>query len=196
VPHNDFGRPSTFGYFGNVSPFKGTIVAIEAARQLHAAGKNEVRLKIHGSPLFQSDAFKKDFAEALFQARGYVTHHGPYRPDEIPTLMAGLDWVVMPSIWWENAPLVIQEAFQQKRPVICSGIGGMAEMVEDGISGLHFRPGDPASLADAMLRAITEPGLRERLVAGIPQVPTMKDTAQDHASLYRDLLRRSIPAAA
>ncbi len=40
-----------------------------------------------------------------------------------------MDWVVTPSIWWENAPLVIDEAFAQKRPVIASDMGGMAESV-------------------------------------------------------------------
>ena len=59
-----------------------------------------------------------------------------YSRDEVPGLMAEIDWVVMPSIWWENAPLVIQEAFQHRRPPIVSAIGGMAEMVRSEIDGL------------------------------------------------------------
>ena len=58
--------------------------------------------------------------------------------------MAEIDWVVVPSIWWENSPLVIQEAFLHGRPVICSDIGGMAEKVRHGVDGLHFRVGDDA----------------------------------------------------
>ena len=50
---------------------------------------------------------------------------------------------VVPSLWWENSPLVIQEAFHFGRPVICSDIGGMAEKVTDGVNGLHFRPATP-----------------------------------------------------
>ena len=61
--------------------------------------------------------------------------------------MARIDWVVVPSIWWENGPLVILEAFQHGRPVICSDIGGMSEKVTDGVNGLHFRRGDPRDLA-------------------------------------------------
>jgi len=53
--------------------------------------------------------------------------------------MAAVDWVVVPSIWWENSPLVIQEAFAHGRPVICSDIGGMAEKVAHEKNGLHFR---------------------------------------------------------
>ena len=44
--------------------------------------------------------------------------------------MRQADWIVVPSIWWENAPLVILEARAAGRPVICSGIGGMAELVD------------------------------------------------------------------
>ena len=64
--------------------------------------------------------------------------------------MRAVDWVVVPSIWWENAPLVIHEARAAGRPVICSGIGGMAELVEDGVTGLHVPPGDAAALAETM----------------------------------------------
>ena len=46
--------------------------------------------------------------------------------------MARMDWVVVPSIWWETGPLVVMEAFQYGRPVICSDIGGMSEKVTDG----------------------------------------------------------------
>ena len=81
--------------------------------------------------------------------------------------MARPDWVVVPSIWWENSPLVIQEAFLHGRPVICSDIGGMAEKVRDGVDGLHFRAGDPVSLARTIERATTNPRLWRSLRDGI-----------------------------
>ena len=78
---------------------------------------------------------------------------------EQAALIAEVDWVIVPSVWWENAPLVIQEAFAFGRPVICSNVGGMAEAVADGTNGLHFARGDARSLAQAMHRAIEQPGL-------------------------------------
>ena len=90
--------------------------------------------------------------------------------------MGACDWVVVPSIWWENSPLVIQEAFARGRPVICSDVGGMAEKVADGVDGLHFERGNPASLADTIERAITTPGLWDRLRAGITPPPPMGTT--------------------
>jgi glycosyltransferase involved in cell wall biosynthesis len=62
--------------------------------------------------------------------------------------MRGVDAVVEPTIWWENSPLVIQEALASRRPIICSDIGGMAEKVRDGIDGFNFRAGDPRALAE------------------------------------------------
>ncbi len=56
-----------------------------------------------------------------------VRFYGAYQNAEMPRLMQSVDWVVMPSIWWENSPIVIQEALHHRRPVICSNIGGMAE---------------------------------------------------------------------
>ena len=53
-----------------------------------------------------------------------------------PSIMRSIDWVVMGSVWWENSPVVIQEAFKFGRPVICPDIGGMAEKV----AGWRRRP--------------------------------------------------------
>ena len=59
---------------------------------------------------FQTDGFKAEI-EALSTAAGAkVIRHGAYRRDEMAKLLGAVDWVITPSIWWENAPLVIQEA--------------------------------------------------------------------------------------
>lgn len=186
APHRKAERRGVFGYFGNLSPFKGVLVATEAMRRLEPYG---LSLRIHGGTPFQSEEFKTRLAAAV-ETPG-VHALGPYQADDIPALMAAVDWVVVPSIWWENAPLVIQEAFQHRRPVICSDIGGMAEMVTDGVDGLHFRAGDPVSLARVMSRAVSEPELWPRLVAGIPAVPTTADIAAAHLDLYGGKTRRA-----
>lgn len=188
------GKRNVFGYFGNLSPFKGVNIALEAARLLQADGE-DFALMINGGTPFQSDEFKAEFADKLKAAAPAAQHLGPYQSAEMARLMGAVDWVVMPSVWWENAPLVIQEAFQHMRPVLCSGIGGMAEAVIDGVSGLHFRAGDPRSLADAMRRAINEDGLWERLLAGLPPVPTMAETAAAYLEAYA-LAGNALAAAA
>ena len=102
-------------------------------------------------------------------------------------LMAGkavvhiIDAVLVPSIWWENSPVVIQEARRNRRPVICSDIGGMAEKVRDGIDGLHFPVGDAAALADLLAGLAAD---RTALPAPTGDVP---DAAAHHLALYRSL---------
>ncbi|PWC80878.1 glycosyl transferase [Azospirillum sp. TSH100] len=176
-----------FAYFGNLNPFKGVTVALDAVTRMARQGFFP-SLAVHGGSLYQTPEFRQRVADGFEATRGLATAHGPYRPQEMPALMAAADWVVMPSIWWENAPLVIQEAFQHRRPVIVSGIGGMAEAVRDGVDGLHVRPNDPADLARVMTRAMTEPGLWERLSANIPAVRRTEEAASLHLALYDELL--------
>jgi len=189
APHRalpDGGRRDAFAYFGNLNPYKGITVALDAVARLARQGHG-LSLDVHGGAPFQTDAFQERVADGFTATQGLAVPHGPYRREEMPGLMAAADWVVMPSIWWENAPLVIGEAFQHRRPVICSGIGGMAEAVRDGVDGLHVRAGDAADLARVMTRAMTEPGLWERLSANIPPVPTTEEVAARHIILYDEL---------
>ncbi|MCO5091280.1 glycosyltransferase family 4 protein [Bosea sp. (in: a-proteobacteria)] len=188
APHRPAtGKRTSFGYFGNLNPWKGVLPLLQAARILQASGAEGFSLRIHGGAPFQSEAFTSALAAALAGTEGVVSHSGPYARDEVPALMADIDWVVMPSIWWENAPLVIQEAFQHRRPPIVSAIGGMAEMVRDEIDGLHVRPGDPAALARTFRRAMEEAGLWQRLVHGIAEQPSLAACAGRHLALFDSL---------
>src|SRR5262249_57931996 len=106
------------------------------------AGPNqatEPHLWIHGANLdLQTAAYQDEFRSLLETTKLNVTLVGRYAHGDLPRLMANIDWVIVPSIWWENSPLVIQEAFAYGKPVICSDIGGMAEKVTDRVNGLHF----------------------------------------------------------
>ena len=87
---------------------------------------------------------------------------------------------------------MILEARAAGRPVICSGIGGMAELVEDGVDGLHVPPGDAAALAETLRDAAADPDLWARLSAAArPGGHT--DFVDAHISLYARLLER-VPA--
>ena len=191
APHRalpDGARRNAFGYFGNLSPYKGVKVALAAAQRLTAAG-TDFELRIHGGAPFQSEGFRSSIAEQADAAGGRVAMLGPYHREDVARLMRDVDWVIVPSIWWENAPLVIQEAFQHRRPVICSDIGGMAEMVRDGRDGLHFRVADPASLAATMRRAADDPREWKRIVATMANARSIEESADDHLSTYARLLR-------
>lgn len=217
VPESCGQRPRTrFAYFGQINPYKGVDVLLKAMKSLvnssagaaPAPGRartsaamtphyspnriTEPHLWIHGANLdLQQGNYQKEF-RSLLESAGYnVTFVGPYQHGELPRLMANIDWVVVPSIWWENSPLVIQEAFGFGKPVLCSDIGAMAEKVTDRVNGLHFCAGDPISLARTIQEAATAPGLWDTLRQGIPGCHRMNNHVQTLINLYRELLDRS-----
>ncbi|WP_149537634.1 glycosyltransferase family 4 protein [Siccirubricoccus phaeus] len=185
------GRRDRIGFFGHLNRFKGGLVLLGASRLLQAAGVAH-RLTLHGGAAYQSESFMETL-KADLAATPAAQWGGPYQAGQLPGLMAQVDWVVVPSIWWENAPLVIQEAFLHRRPVICGEIGGMAEMVRDGVDGLHAPVNDAAGLARILKYAVETDGLWERLVARIEPPPTIAEVAKRHLSLYQSVLE-AVPA--
>jgi glycosyltransferase involved in cell wall biosynthesis len=195
IPIADRPR-NRFGFFGQITPFKGMDVLLQAMLCLkNGAGSNAQgpHLWLHGANLHtQNEAFQARFRELLSQVDDNVTFVGQYDQSQLPELMAAIDWVIVPSTWWENAPLVIQEAFMHKRPVICSNIGGMAEKVADDVNGLHFPVGSPGALAETMSRAATTPGLWDRLRAQIPPVYSIAEAVDSLSMIYRSLLETGL----
>ncbi|HEX8099828.1 MAG TPA: glycosyltransferase family 4 protein, partial [Actinomycetota bacterium] len=168
------GPRNRFAFFGQLTPFKGADVLLKAMAVL--GEEFDGQLVLHGANLEQQHGdFKAKLKSLLEEAGDNVTDAGPYHHSMIPHLMAKIDWVIIPSIWWENSPLVIQEAFHHRRPVICSDIGGMAEKVTDGLNGLHFHRGDAEHLAATIRRAAETEGLWDELRKGIPELYSMDD---------------------
>ncbi|WP_439578547.1 glycosyltransferase family 4 protein [Elioraea sp.] len=192
LPHG-VERRDRFAFFGHINQPKGAMVALAASAQLSRQGIAH-RLTLHGGADHQTDAFLAGFRDAL-AAAPEARHRGAYARGELTSLIGEADWVVMPSVWWENAPLVIQEAFQHRRPVITSGIGGMAEMVRDGMDGLHVRPDDPAALAAAMIHAAEDPALWRALVREIRAPVGIDAAVEAHLALYA-ALGVAVPGAA
>jgi glycosyltransferase involved in cell wall biosynthesis len=181
------GRRGRFAFFGRLNSFKGVHVLLEAVTRVpvDAWGENSL-LYLHGSAA-HPESYAQEIRRLVHAAGRRVRFVGPYKSADLPRLMREVDWVVMPSIWWENAPVVIQEAFHHGRPLIASDIGGMAEKVRDRLDGLHFRAGSPDSLADCLERALREPGLWDRLRSRIRRPPSAIEAADAHATLYLSL---------
>ena len=189
VPAPDRNPRNRFAFFGVMTPFKGVDVLLRAMERLGPSFDGH--LWVHGSHYSEQPEDKRDELERLFDAtRATVTWAGPYDHVDLPRLMSEIDWVVVPSVWWENSPLVIREAFQHGRPVVCSDIGGMAEKVRHRVDGLHFRVGDPGSLAQTIERAAMTPRLWYRLRDGIPPVKTLDEHVTTLTRLYTDLIER------
>jgi glycosyltransferase involved in cell wall biosynthesis len=163
-------------------------VLLEAMKIL-VENECDAHLWLHGANLeLQPEDFRNRLESLIEETQENVTLVGRYDYAALSKLMANIDWVVVPSIWWENSPLVIQEAFLHGRPVICSDIGGMAEKVIDGVNGLHFRAGDPHSLADVLRRVVGAPDLWKTLHDKRPEIYSTEDAAVNISSMYLELL--------
>lgn len=112
---------------------------------------------------------------------------GRFEQDRIGEVLAGIDVLIVPSIWYENSPLVIKEAFAIRTPVIASNIGGMAELVTHNVDGLLFKQADSADLARQMRRVVEHPELLESLRNGIRPVKSIDKEVHELEAIYREL---------
>jgi glycosyltransferase involved in cell wall biosynthesis len=182
--------PLRVGFIGSVLPSKGVHLLIEAVRRL--GDPSGITLDVWGEVLpFHNDRTYGERLDALragYESR--ITLHGAYANDALPDILAGMDVLVVPSLWYEAFGLTIREAFLAGVPVVTANHGAMAEAVEDGKSGLLFEAGDAASLADALRRLADDPAQRSRLAAGAPPVRDERDAARELLAIYDRLIAR------
>ena len=185
----------TVGFFGQLTSNKGIRVLFDAMKMACQDKKVEIKLVLFGANLdLQSEEFQNYFAETSRELEKSVIFAGSYRNEDIVDLMRSVDCVVTPSIWWENSPVVIQEALAVGVPVICSNIGGMAEKVVPQVDGYHFLAGsanDLATLLKELCRSddILKPPRRDVLADN-------RSRLSEHLTLYDDVLARHAQPAA
>jgi glycosyltransferase involved in cell wall biosynthesis len=129
-------------FVGRLSPEKGIAVLLTALDLLP-----DLCLPVIGSGPEQSRVMAHTRVRLL----------GKKNQVEVLAAMRGASWLVMPSIWYENFPRTLVEAFACGLPVIASRLGAMAELIEDGRTGLLFSPGDADDLARTIAWAESHP---------------------------------------
>lgn len=143
-----------FGFFGQATGFKGLNILIKAAA-IAKARTSDFVVYVYGVTRERVEQFFPELKPTIDALGPTLLFAGRYPSSDVYRLMSRCDWVILPSIWWENSPVVIQEALAANVPLIVSDIGGMAEKVRADIDGLHFRVGDYVDLAEKMSRSAT-----------------------------------------
>ncbi|MFI8849319.1 glycosyltransferase [Streptomyces sp. 891-h] len=138
-------------YLGRLAEAKGVRLLMAAWDRIAAEGGVGVPLVIAGAgPLEQE-------VTAWAAGRDDVRYAGLYDPAECRQAIARSVAVVAPSTWLEAFGLVVVEAMAAGVPAVAAGHGAFTELVEDGLTGLLHRPGEPASLAACLRRVTAEP---------------------------------------
>lgn len=167
------------GFVGTLAPHKGLHVLVEAVKRLP---HERVELRIWG-PSSHHQAYASEVRQSA-RAHDNILFLGALAKREVPQAYREIDVSCVPSLWNECCPLTIQESFQARVPCVASGRGGMAELIEDGVDGLHAVPGDVQDWERVLRRLLDEPQLLERLSAGIRPVRTMQQHAGEIFALY------------
>lgn len=139
-------------YAGRLSREKGLPTLLEAAR-LQNAGSGWT-LRILGDGPLRGELEAKVRSWGLgdgIRFEGYLS--GAALHDAVRSARV----VVVPSEWYENQPYAVLEAFAMGKPVIGSTMGGIPEMVRNGVTGWTFPPGDAQRLGDAIRQALDDP---------------------------------------
>lgn len=141
------GGPVRVGYFGAIIPSKGAGVLLDAACRV---GPERVAVELHGA-LPVGAPWRSWRHELRARAiRAGARWAGSFSPGEVEARLAGVEVVAVPSVWEENAPLVIDEARAAGRAVLASAIGGIPERLEGTDGARTLPPGDLSAWTSAL----------------------------------------------
>jgi glycosyltransferase involved in cell wall biosynthesis len=182
-------KRNRFAFFGQINKYKGVVEILRALKYASEEFKIKLQFELHGTLNISEDdpnlLIEYHNLTAFLIKKGILVLKGPYEPNELMNRMAQIDWVVVPSIWWENSPVVIQEAFSFKRPIICSDIGGMKEKVRHHFNGIHVSVGNIEDWAKTIAQCANDNLLWDKLYKNIKAPSRLKIKQQ-----YLELLSK------
>jgi len=178
------GNPGHFvGYVGRISQEKGIRTLLAVARKcpkipFRAAGGHNGKQQMHMQ------------APANFQSMGYLD------PQSTAEFYDSARIIVLCSVCFEGFPMAIVEAMIHGKPVICSRIGGLPEIVEDGKTGLLFEPGNAVELAKKIRYLWDRPQLCRKMGQVAREKALRENSATKHYERLMAVYRRATELAA
>jgi glycosyltransferase involved in cell wall biosynthesis len=153
-----YGDPLRIGYIGTLAPHKGCHIIIDAFTSLT---NHNAELKVYGC----LDDFPEYVADLRKRAKGLdsIKFCGTFPNSRIAEVFSELDVLVVPSLWYENTPLVLYSAQAAGCPVLASNLPGISEVIRHSDNGLLFTPGRSSELAGHLSSLISQDGLLRQL---------------------------------
>ena len=194
VPAQPVTRPSrehiVFGFVGTLVWHKGAHLLIEALKGV----RGRFEILVYGDPNVHPG-----YAARLRRAAAGlpVRFMGPFDRPRVAEAYASFDVLVVPSLWPENSPLVIHEAQQRGAAVVAARMGGIPELVTDGVNGSLYDAYSVDELRTTLQQFVDDPALAPRLASAAPRVKTIAEDACEWEERYERLLRagRAHPCA-
>ncbi|MBP2628356.1 MAG: hypothetical protein H6Q68_3067 [Firmicutes bacterium] len=169
-------------YLGQLSEHKGVSTLLRAFERISPTQRYILNIAGKG-PL-------EDEINEIAKTNPYIKYHGFISGEKKKELIKCSDALVIPSEWYENAPISVLEAYHHGVPVISSNIGGLPELVQHNENGLLFEMGQADSFASQLMR-MADPALVKQLKIGAlksGQHYTAKQMTEDYLRLYSELI--------
>jgi len=171
------------GYIGTISEPKGLYILLEAIKNL--VGK-PLELKIYGK-LDEFPDYVRGLKE-IIQGDMRVKFCGTFPNPEIGSVFSDLDVLVVPSLWYENSPLVVYSAQSANCPIIASNVAGISQIIDHGKNGLLFEPGDISGLVDAITIFLDNRELLQQMSRNAKVPLSIQEYVFRLLSIYQDLI--------
>jgi glycosyltransferase involved in cell wall biosynthesis len=184
--HTDKGKAPQLrvAFVGTLAEHKGCHILINAFRALPT--NLPIKLTIHGK-LTEFPAYV-DELKTLAATDSRIEFAGPFNPPEVGGILANIDLLVCPSLWYENTPLVIYEAMAAGVPVLASNLGGMAESVKPKINGFLFEPGNVEELRQQLSALVQDRSAVGKLSSATVMPLSMSDHVTRLEAIYASLI--------
>lgn len=179
---NHSAKNVRFLFIGRFQPYKGAHLLVEAFNNLRAPKR--ATLTLYGTPNGYESYFQN--LKSRMASNEAIKYGGVLAPTELRHAFSDADFFVLPSTWHENSPLILLDALQSNTPVIASDVGGVTDLIKDGINGLLFPMGDKHALQKVMQKVVDDPTLAKKLKKDT-HLPNIDEYAENLVELCREL---------
>lgn len=173
-----------FGFIGSIVQAKGLIVLVSAWEKIK---DNNTTLKIYGS--FTDDPDYSKHVMTIVKRCHNIEVKGSFKPDWIAKVFEDIDVLIVPSTWFENAPLVIRNAFLSHTPVITTNLGSLPELINEKNSGLLFENENADDLAEKINSIIKDRRILNNFK--FPKQKNVIENAEELIGIYKNFIKNN-----